>query len=334
MLYLLEARQQLRKMEISSLVEMLQEQAKLYDLVENSDYYHYCLREKEAKKEETPHLSLHTFALFYKSSFNYARDFFSSQESLFKAGKRVLARITAKDNKELTLEERILVAEFCLTCQYKLVKSVKAIELARAEPFKGFSNMSGLQQFKLKELFDELGGRKPKNFRETMRRYIPRWMYHNISIGNEWQEEMGEVWQDELLSEDGILYIKENEGVPLHMLFRMARNWEELGKDDLGYEMRIKGIRELMELELDRFSETSQFEIPFFHFTLVSLLCGEIDRKRKSAHFDYRAAVEETMRFTFQRLFSETFARSREWDKKRSSWVFGFFKRNIQNLLP
>lgn len=284
------------------------EQLAVFDRVRTSDFYLYTAIDasEEYIRDEAPYINEDIVYDFYSRIMGAANRLINNQDFLLEAGRELQAVYSSLDTAAL-----LQASDPLMYVSHSLVHNFSLFNSAKAGPSPAFSQLPSVEKFKLNRLCDEIGSEKPESFRETARRYIPRWMSHPISldgkdIADEDRDVVTGVWSSKLAADRSLLISPEQkaEGVaPLHIAFAAARELEDGGKEDIGYSLRTAAILEILNVEKEGFQKDNP-EIPFFYYSLPGLLVGRT-APVKNAYFDYQAAMDETMGATLTRFQKE-----------------------------
>lgn len=292
----------LRQFDIQEIRDLYQAQLDRFGLVRTSNFYLYSFEEQELEDDEIPSMEWDTMIVFYRNVISNAEEFADAEASLLAEGKDL-------KGGRVGVSDQVRVSEGFLSSCYILVRNLRAMNVARAVPFMTASQLFGVQQFQLKKFLEEIGTEKPETFRETMRRYIPRYLWFPIpppegQVASGDEVRLREVWRECASCDRSLLIHPDNielGRVTLHVLLVAAEKVEAEGCDDLGYFLRTYGILSILAMEAER----GAAEIPFFTHIFGGLVTGEVHRAPKDAYFDFQSAIGRTMRLTFSRLQDE-----------------------------
>jgi hypothetical protein len=153
--------------------------------------------------------------------------------------------------------------------------------------------------------------------RDALRRYVPMWMSHPIE-----RPKVEDPQEDKVLQEawrvptpEESLYLLEqgelSKGkLPLHMVFTIARQLEDSGNSDLGYNVRTNALSSIIH---DLRTKEEWGNEKLFREALDEAVSGEsAETGTKRVRFNYRSAFEETMVATYVRLQSGSESKNRE----------------------
>ncbi len=275
----------LRQFDIQEIRDLYQAQLDRFGLVRTSNFYLYSFEEQELEDDEIPSMEWDTMIVFYRNVISNAEEFADAEASLLAEGKDL-------KGGRVGVSDLVRVSEGFLGNGYILVRNFKAMNAARAVPFMTASQLLGVQQFQLKKFLEEIGMGKPETFRETMRRYMPRWMWFpilppggQVALGDE--ARLREVWREYVSQDRSLLIHPDNIELgraPLHVLLGAAERVEAEGCEDMGYFLRTYGILSILAMEAER----DATEIPFFTHIFGGLVMGEVNRTPRDAYFDFQ----------------------------------------------
>jgi hypothetical protein len=284
-------RGQLSAATFEGIKDLYQWQMEVFDFSNTSDYYHYTSRTTPVA---APYFNMQIAEAFYAKSVPTLNSFYRSQELLENKEAELL------NDTEISVPDLLRNGEDILDAGYELVRDFSKLNSAKASQHRNFSQFGGVQKFQLQKFYDEIGTQKPESFRDTMRRYIPRWMTTGISYPQEGS------WDEHVPPEETILIhpdrLAEGE-VPLHTVFQAAKSIENSGKKELGYLVRTSAIVSVLDMEAEKIREDA-IETPFFHSSFARLMTGGM-RTSRNAYFDFQQAVSETMKTTFSKFQKE-----------------------------
>lgn len=285
---------------------LYRDQLEKYDLVKVSSFYLYKkeVDMPEGEEVEQPATEWGTIDQFYHTASSNAKRFYASEVALQDIGEKLA------EKEHVSVDEMITAGNEITTHGSQLTRDLIALNDTPATPGKHIGDIHKTQQFVLKKVCKEIGSDKPEEFRETMRRYIPRWMWEPLSppdteVPLDYQERFRELWRDYTPRQANLLIHpdKITEGkAPLHMAFKTASEVEKDGQTDLGYAIKTSAVTDLLAMEKERAQQSEQ---PFFTYVFGGAMTGEGEKPLKNTHFNYQAAITGTMRETFSRLSDE-----------------------------
>jgi hypothetical protein len=293
---------------IADVLATHEEQNRRYELIESSPYYHYTIEKPDQTKPDTPFISWEVVSTFYSNVKKQMVEFAKAQSILREQGKNLAER------SHSPIEQQ--VASKVISYETKtLIRGLKAINAADAVPHSNILQRSELARIKAKKFIAGVGKEKPEAFRETLRRYIPRFATHPIPhpddlIPGEDREEVLSRWRNFTSRDADYLIHPDNipQGAPLHMVFKIAKEMERQDKNDLAYAIKTHGITKLLEMEREKATQEEAPEIPFFTHLVAGTLPGfsfDFLQLSKRRGFDYEEAVSDTMLQTLERFQSE-----------------------------
>lgn len=287
------------------------EQRERCKLVETSDFYYYTHFPEDFSKDEEdfPYIRQEVISLFFRSAVREARVFGKSQRHLFDKGLQMI-------DSDPTLDEIAKAGKSILSSSYALVRAFTTINATPCQLPQFAFILPEQQRIALKRIVDFIGSQKDENFRETIRRHLPRWMHYPIPAPTDHIDAsldiLKRLWSYTdreahfLISPDRM-----PQGMPLHLVLKTAEMVEQAGNFDVGYFLRTWGITEVLKMEKENFEKEEGKEIPFFHFILPGLVIGDIKIHTGNHYFDFSKAVGETMHQTFSMLQTQGEPQSR-----------------------
>lgn len=287
------------------------EQRERCKLVETSDFYYYTHFPKDfpEDKEDFPYIRHEVISLFFRSAVKEARVFGKSQRHLLDKGLQMI-------DSDPALDEIAKAGKFILSSSYDMVRAFTTINATPCQLPQFAFILPEQQRIALKRIVDFIGSEKDENFRETIRRYLPRWMHYPIPAPTDHIDAsldiLKRLWSYTdreahfLISPDRM-----PQGMPLHLVLKTAEMVEQAGNFDVGYFLRTWGVAEVLKMEKENFEKEEGKEIPFFHFILPGLVTGDIKIHTGNHYFDFSKAVGETMHKTFFMLQAQGEPQSR-----------------------
>ena len=296
----------LRRRLITRTIQQYERQQRVIEMVGDSSFYYYTVPDVELDFNTVPHLDWETIDRMYSPIRPQMERFQKAQSALLERGRSI-------SSKELTIEELMAMNAKLLDPVYDLVNGLKAFNFAKPRPpRKQYKKQPEFIQILNKRYLDNIETEKPEEARETLRRYIPRWMTHPIPPPvSELEDEQMSLVEDEwanFTTKDADLLIhpdRISEGAPLHVVFKLAEKMEKQEKSDLGYALRTYGISKILEMEVDRLNDPENPEIPFFSFIMAGSMTGFSFSYARKSFFDFSTAINDTMSMTHQRLMDE-----------------------------
>lgn len=278
------------RFDINAFKLVYQKQIEEFETTKTSDFYHYT-RVPTIPDDERPSLEGIIATAFYYSAWTDISEFGSTQENLLEWGR-------AREKEEKSVEEQIFDGSMLLAKQNILIQAFGRVNQAKAVPFRGNNNLTSLQQVQYKNLCEEIGSNKPETFRETIRRYVPRWMWFPLTCST---EDTSSLKTGLLLSPENL----EQDKLPIHTVFEVASKLEKSGFDEKAYDLKSQAVLSLLAMEKSKVNNGDNSEIPFFTYTLPALMTGEIRRPKTKPYFDHISAFRTLMTQTFDRFQEE-----------------------------
>ncbi len=288
---------------IGSTIRKYDGQQKIVENVFDSPFYYYTIHGEDFDFDKVPHIEWYLIKTFYRSTTNQMDNFYHAQENLLKRGQSLL-------QKELEAEELFTINAKLVNPCYTLVRGLQALGNAKATPIASLPKKSPeLVRVSAKKYMEELGRNKPEEIKETLRRYIPRWLTHPIPfpediLDEEEKAQVSEKWSNFTSRDANYLIADEkiSEGAPLHMVYKIASEFEKKDESDLAYKLKTRAISEILSLETSKIDEN---ELPFFSFIFTSAFSGFANSSFRNPFFDYTEALNETLLQTHQRYQKE-----------------------------
>ena len=290
-----------RNLTLESYKATVSEQENILDRVQTSHYYHYGISEREPSLEEIPHMQFQTINRLYPKAVPAASAFFKSQQRLLITGQSTC-------EQGMSVPSLVSASKIVLSEGDTLIKGLSVINTTKAEI--GKQQLKGIDRILITNYLRELGSEKSDSFRETMRRYIPRWMWIPLPYPEDIVDEKNAttLWNTQNIVDGNLLISPENfaDGKrPIHMVFNAADTLERSGEEEVSYALKTKSIISILDKEKELAEQGDDSEIPFFHIVVGGLLTGETGLGVKDAFFDYQSAITKTLEDTFVKFQDE-----------------------------
>jgi DNA uptake protein ComE-like DNA-binding protein len=305
--------------------EMFSFFSKVYENVDSSDFYYYK-QEQDIEPENTPHLPDELFNIFYSEAVTDAKRFSYAQAVLLELGQDLSP--TPAPAELISVGKRIL--ESC----YVLVPAFNKINATPLTPLKNMGMMKSIWQRQFARLQAEVGTHKEETFRETVRRFIPRWMTHLLSVPQlaqeQEQQQLAELWTAYTSEDVNLLVHPSNieKGAPIHRVLQLT---EVLENQETAYHIKTDAILQILEFEKNK--HQSFTEIPFFQYVFGSMLLANSGTTPKNAYFDFKSSLSKVISETYshlqQELTSQTPGKATEFLAKISAYYPEHFSELI-----
>ena len=164
----------LRRRLITRTLQQYERHQRVIEMVGDSSFYYYTVPDVELDFNTVPHLDWETIDRMYSPIRPQMERFQKAQSALLERGRSI-------SSKELTIEELMAMNAKLLDPVYDLVNGLKAFNFAKPRPpRKQYKKQPEFIQILNKRYLDNIETEKPEEARETLRRYVPRWMTHPI----------------------------------------------------------------------------------------------------------------------------------------------------------
>lgn len=170
-------------------ISWYEEQEQGFEAVSKANFYFYVA---DTDSVERYALEPDYFKIFYGNVASAFNEFTQATEKL----SREIVQIVQDGTPVYQANCREIMGS-----SFQLMRSAGTLEGATPSPFKGFSYISEVQKFRMMQFFNQVGVKKSEAFRETIRRFIPRFITHPINI--EGAEELAKWWATGLVAEEG-----------------------------------------------------------------------------------------------------------------------------------
>lgn len=316
-------------LKVENVDTIYEDQLASWEKVKDSHFYYYTFKALEGNTTDEewvtrPKLDSTFVALFQGKAHDLGFNVINAQDGILDTYEKY------EDSTDFVAFGNALLGK-----SVQLVENCSSIyESPLAIHPKIFSRLSPLQRDQIKKRVEELGRQKPDSYKETLKRYIPRWMYEPIEFSkvnfneHEWEKLQEELHKDEE-SDVRILSRKEDlqEGkLPIHLVLKKAKQLEEQGQGDLGYKIRTLGTFELLKMEQVKLRQPEREELPLFHVSLASLASTCARALPKNSYFNFVESYHETFLKTFSRL-------QRELEDNTPGPAFSFIE-SLLSIMP
>jgi uncharacterized protein (UPF0335 family) len=298
---------------IADVVALYDKHLELLNRVQTSDYYFYTIDEdNDTEDKSKPYVSLDTVQTFYSSTTKTSEAFSKAQYMLAAIGREMPL-------VDLSLPQRKVLSTRICSETTKLIAGLRAINSARPDLGGSLIRRSERDRVLIKQFIGSINQEQPETLRETLRRYIPRFVTHPIpypeeALPTEDQLDIASRWRNLTTKEAHYLIHPDriSEGIPLHIVFKIARSLERKDKADTGYALRVHGVSHLLAMEKEQSNLDKHAEMPFFTYMLSGIMPGSSleyimklakhSSEVKHITFDYEEALAETMTQTLQKF--------------------------------